>query len=167
VPPLAAALGFSCEGLTAASTGRCIMLAMQCSAGHCTMAARLHIHGTTVYCETCIVSTRRCSAPRAVLTAAHQLKGRTRTFSKNTHICHVPALTHNVNAGRRIAGGSSGSNRHSRCQLPCTSRRKTCQRAVVLLLACIYMVPPCTARRVTCQRDVALLLKRCLRRPIN
>jgi len=42
VPPLAAALGFSCGGLTAASTGRCVMLDavqrwVQCSAGHCTV----------------------------------------------------------------------------------------------------------------------------------
>ena len=37
VPPLAAALGFTCEGLTAARTERCTMLAMQCSAGHCAM----------------------------------------------------------------------------------------------------------------------------------
>jgi len=32
VPPL-----FRSEGLTAGSTERCAMLAMQCSAGHCTM----------------------------------------------------------------------------------------------------------------------------------
>ena len=37
VPPLAAALGFSCEGLTTSSTERCAMLKVQCSAGHCVM----------------------------------------------------------------------------------------------------------------------------------
>jgi hypothetical protein len=61
--PLAAALGFTCEGLTAARTERCTMLAMQCSAGH---LRAVWSHGT---CRAFSCATRRaghCAMLRAV-----------------------------------------------------------------------------------------------------
>ena len=66
VPPLAAALGFTCEGLTAARTERCTMLAMQCSAGHCAMLRAVWSHGTcrAFSCATCRAG--HCAMLRAV-----------------------------------------------------------------------------------------------------
>ena len=62
VPPLAAALGFTCEGLTAARTERCTMLAM-----HCAMLRAVWSHGT---CRAFSCATRRaghCAVLRTIL----------------------------------------------------------------------------------------------------
>ncbi len=65
--PLAAALGFTCEGLTAARTERCTMLAMQCSSGHCAMLRAVWSHGT---CRAFSCATRRAGHCNAAYNAA-------------------------------------------------------------------------------------------------
>ena len=110
--PLAAALGFTCEGLTAARTERCTMLAMQCSAGHCAMLRAIWSHGT---CRAFSCATRRaghCAMLRAVQRRAlcntarcasqgalHYIlvvglwQRRSSSFEKHTHLARA-TLTH-------------------------------------------------------------------------